>query len=77
LLDIIDKVTSAICDPPLGSLNVAVNLCAEPTSTNNIAETGDAGAGADLGVLEQPHRSRPKQRLRMKRTFETPLSQRM
>jgi hypothetical protein len=65
-----DNVTSAICDPPLGSLNVAVNLCGEPASTDNIAETGDEMAGADLRVVEQPQRIRLKQRLRPKRTFE-------
>jgi hypothetical protein len=50
----IDKVTSAICDPPSGSLNVAVNLCGEPTSTDNIADTGEAMAGAGLRIVEQP-----------------------
>lgn len=70
LLDMIDKVTSAICDPPSGSLNVAVNFCGEPASTDNIAETGDAMTGADLRVVEQPQRIRLKQRLRPRRTFE-------
>jgi len=68
-----DNVTSAICDPPLGSLNVAVNLCGEPASTNNIAETGDAAripAGAEFRVLEQPQRIRLKQRIRPNRMFE-------
>jgi hypothetical protein len=69
-LDIIDKVISAICDPPLGSLNVAVNLCGEPTSTDNIAETGEALEGADFRIVEQPQRIRLKKRLRQKRTFE-------
>jgi hypothetical protein len=68
-----DNVTSAICDPPLGSLNVAVNLCGEPASTDNIAETGDAAritAGAEFRVVEQPQRIRLKQRIRPNRMFE-------
>jgi hypothetical protein len=68
-----DNVTSAICDPPLGSLNVAVNLCGEPASTDNIAETGDAAritAGVELRVVEQPQRIRLKQRIRPNRMFE-------
>ena len=66
----IDRVASAICDPPLGSLYVAVNVCAEPLPDDGETETGDAVPGV---ALEHPERNRAQQRIIARRMFELPL----
>jgi hypothetical protein len=69
----IDKVISAIHDPPLGSSNVAVNVCDESIPTNNVTETGDADcivAGCELLIFEHPSNVRMKQSVIAKRMFE-------
>ena len=70
LSDMMDRVTSAICDPPLESLYVAVNVCAEPLPDDGVTETGDAVASATVLVFEQPSRNREQQRMTATRTFE-------
>ena len=66
----IDKVTSAICDAPLGSLYVAVNVCAEPLPDDGVTETGDAVPRVAVLVFEHPLKNRAQQRRKAKRTFE-------
>lgn len=66
----IDKVTSAIRDAPLGSLYVAVNVCAEPLPDDGVTETGEAVPRVAVLVFEHPLRNRVQQRIKAKRTFE-------
>jgi hypothetical protein len=69
----IDKVISDIRDPPLGSSNVAVNVCAESIPTNNVTETGDADcivAGPELLIFEHPSIVRIRQSVIAKRMLE-------
>jgi len=69
----IDSVASAICDPPLGSLYVAVNVCAEPLPDDGETETGDAVPGAVFLALKHPERNREQQRIIARRMLELPL----
>jgi hypothetical protein len=66
----IDKVTSAICDAPLGSLYVAVNVCAEPLVDDGVTETGDAVPRVAVLVFKHPLRNRVQQRIKVRRTLE-------
>lgn len=66
----IDTVTSAICDAPLGSLYVAVNVCAEPLPDDGVTETGDAVPRIAVLVFEHPLKSRAPQSMKAKRMFE-------
>jgi hypothetical protein len=68
----IDKVASAICDPPLGFLYVAVNVCSEPLPDDGETATGDAVPGAVLD-LKHPERNKAQQRITANRMFELPL----
>ena len=68
----IDKVTSAICDAPLGSLYVAVNVCAEPFVDDGVTETGDAVPRLAVLGFEHPLRNRVQQRIKVRRTFKLP-----
>jgi hypothetical protein len=69
----IDRVASAIRDPALGSLYVAVNVCSEPLPDDGEIETGAAVPGAGVLDLKHPERNKTQQRITARRMFELPL----